>query len=87
MQMSANPYIHGIYKEFTMRKLRNGATLIEERTTPYGESVVLGYWEGHVAPWVTWRMDREGNTFWGSYHRTREAAAENLAKRAGENNT
>ena len=68
-----------------MQKLRNGALKVDERRTIRGETIVLAYREGGHCPWITWRMDGEGNTFWGCYFQTLAEAVKSLERRAGEN--
>lgn len=65
-----------------MEKLKNGAIAIDFRRTHDDELVVLAYWEGNVNPWVTWKVSREGDCYWGHYFRTLPEAALNLEKRA-----
>lgn len=53
------------FKYVAGAKLKNGATVIAYREKEKGDRVVLAMHED--APYVTWRMDTEGNTFWGHY--------------------
>ena len=45
-----------------MKKLKNGAEVLLHNKL---HGVVLAKW--HSDPYVTWKMDREGNTYWGHY--------------------
>lgn len=52
------------------KPLKNGATLVAVRHLTDQESVVLAIVEGG-SPYVTWRLSRrDGETYWGHYHRT-----------------
>lgn len=57
-------------------KLKNGATLLERRG-----DCVLAMYTGHHHPFVTWRIDQDGNTFLGHYFQSLEQAAANFAVR------
>lgn len=64
----------------TSTHLPNGAE-IKLRSIINNELVVLCYWEGRTAPWVTWRADLKGNASWGRYFREESAAIENYKER------
>ena len=61
--------------------LQNGAIVLEDYTAPDETGVVLAFWNRKVHPYVTWRTDKEGNTFLGHYFKTFEEAAFDLRKR------
>lgn len=65
-------------------KLKNGAEIVQTqiRKKDY-QQFVLAFWSGHSAPWVTWAMDGEGNTYWGHYFNSEDSARLDLAKRVG----
>lgn len=62
--------------------LLNGAEVISVLHFTNMESLVLCYWEGNPSPWVTWRADTQGYTYWGNYYKTADGAAEDFNKRA-----
>jgi hypothetical protein len=57
-------------------KLNNGAEIIEQR----GE-VVLARWNS-PHPFVTWRVDDEGNAYWGHYFKTELEARYSFERRS-----
>ena len=58
-------------------KLKNGADLIAK----YGD-IVLASWDGHTFPYVTWKVDSEGNAYWGRYFADYNAALMDFVNRA-----
>lgn len=58
--------------------LRNGARVLR-----FNESagLVLAEWPGRWTPFVTWRVDADGNAYWGNYHRELRDAETDFAKR------
>lgn len=60
-------------------RLANGAIPVMS----HGE-FVLAYWEPNVDhPWITWRVNERGHTFFGQYFDNYEAARDNFHERAG----
>lgn len=48
--------------------LRNGATVIASREKA-GETIVLAHWgRGAHYEYVTWKLDVDGNAYYGHYH-------------------
>lgn len=66
--------------QYTLRadgKLKNGATLIEQRG-----DIVLAKSNG-FHPYVTWTMDAHGNCHSGHYHKDLTKAVEEFDERTG----
>lgn len=63
-----------------MTTLKNGARVVEEYRNEQ-DHVVLAFWGGHGAPWVTWWCDKEGNAHWGRYFQTEAEARANFQER------
>lgn len=60
--------------------LRNGARVLQQE----GDVVLCEWDRGSHVDYVTWRVDQEGNAFWGHYARSlRVAAREFEARVAG----
>lgn len=64
-----------------MSKLKNGATIIDTNG-----QVVLANWQGHGRPFVTWRLDQQGNTFLGHYYASLIEAVVDFQERAAKYN-
>lgn len=48
--------------------LNNGAELLKTRKMNDGTYIVLAYWpSSEYHPWVTWRMSKDLECFWGHY--------------------
>jgi hypothetical protein len=62
-----------------MTQLKNGATVIES-TTIGKDTIVLAKTSGYH-PFVTWRVDAEGNAYWGHYFAHKEEAEEDFIDR------
>lgn len=63
--------------------LSNGAVVLDRHyTTERGWTVLCDY--GGVQPYVTWRLDQNGNAFWGHYFRELESAQEHFKKHTGQ---
>lgn len=60
--------------------LKNGSVLLAIKKI-LGGIIVLAKWEGHYHPYVTWRMDDEGNTYWGHYFAEYREAKNDFDKR------
>jgi hypothetical protein len=56
--------------------LVNGATVLEQRG-----NIVLCSWRGEF---VTWEVNDSGDAYWGHYHRTVTAAAEEFNERCAK---
>jgi hypothetical protein len=68
----------------TMNTLRNGAQVIAVYKSEMNDRrTVLAQWEG-PHPYVTWRLDDEGNTFLGHYFATLDEAVTDFKKRVQE---
>jgi hypothetical protein len=59
-----------------MRKLNNGAVVIEQKG-----DVVLARWD-RDGKYVTWKVDNEGNAYWGHYFTALSDAVADFNKRA-----
>lgn len=63
-------------------KLRNGAIVHAAKLYPAGGFVVMAdFGSEHVAKWVTWRSDDQGNCYWGHYFRSQQEAMADFLKR------
>ncbi len=65
-------------------KLQNGATVVLFKDNP--TSVVLAYWGNSdmnpgTHPWVTWRVDGRGDTYFGHYFADLAEAAMDFEQR------
>lgn len=66
------------------KTLNNGAKVLASRTLPDGSGrrvVLCRNPVSDVLPWVTWKVDKEGNAESGHYWRTREVAERDYAER------
>jgi len=61
------------FKVNAPKTLKNGAKVVDFRIYGSGEIIALCEWHGYH-PFVTWRLDQEGNAYWGHYFETLEAA-------------
>ena len=68
-------------REIMSKKLKNGA--IEVARIQIDDKIAVLADTSNVAgqPWATWRMDEEGNTFWGHYFDTRDEAVKDMLSR------
>lgn len=57
--------------------LKNGAEVIAR-----DGGIVLAHWAGTVHPWVTWKVDREDNAYWGRYFANYDTALLDFVNRA-----
>jgi hypothetical protein len=48
-------------------KLKNGAVVLHFLRRSEDKQIVLACWDGNHHRFVTWRLDKEGNTFLGHY--------------------
>ena len=62
------------------KKLKNGATEIA-RIEINGDIAVMAKRDDSYQPYVTWRMDNDGNCYWGHYFATHNEAAADLLER------
>lgn len=63
------------------RQLKNGATEIA-RIEIDGKIVVMAKRDdSSYEPFATWRMDEEGNTYWGHYFKTHNEAVASMLSR------
>ena len=58
-------------------KLKNGADLIEQR----GDVVLAKFRVGKCSSFATWKMDTEGNCYWGHYFDDIKAAVADFNQR------
>ena len=58
-------------------KLKNGAIQIERKG-----NTVLALWEGHHHPYVTWRINEQGDTYLGHYFEDVVEAVRDFDQRA-----
>ena len=61
-------------------KLKNGAVVLLMYANPE-ETIVLAYWVGNNMPYVTWRVDEDGYSFWGHYYKEYDEAKAGFDKR------
>lgn len=61
-----------------MTKLKNGASVIDR-----DGSVVLAKTTGHL-PYVTWRINEDGDCFWGNYFASLSAADADFRDRVSQ---
>lgn len=61
-------------------KLKNGADILQDLTTP-NYRLVLAKWTG-AHQYVTWRVDDDGNCYWGHYFDNEHRARADLYQRA-----
>ena len=56
-------------------QLKNGARVIRKhRSSVTGRKTVLAEWSDSIHPYVTWRMDEQGNLHFGHYFKTYDQA-------------
>lgn len=60
----------------TVNTLKNGATVLAKMS-----GVVLAKRDTEYQPYVTWMINRDGDTYWGHYFNTEEEAAMDWADR------
>lgn len=63
----------------TAATLPNGADILDRRTVGEGQVVLARYYGAQ--PFVTWRVDQDGNAYWGHYHRELVDAAQDFRTR------
>jgi hypothetical protein len=63
-----------------METLKNGATEIARLVTG-DKIVVLAKRDTDYEPYVTWRMDADGNCYWGHYFATHNEATADFISR------
>ena len=63
-------------------KLPNGATVVKTRSAPNGDHFVLATWGTTRQEWITWAVNRSGDTCNGNYFFDEQEGLEDLEKRA-----
>jgi hypothetical protein len=62
--------------------LKNGATVIQEKTTSdKNVALVLAFITNASYAYVTWKLDKDGNVYWGHYFRSLEEAQSDFNER------
>lgn len=76
-------FCHGRgHSDAEIKTLKNGATEIA-RIEINGKIVVMAKRDdSSYEPFATWRMDEEGNTYWGHYFKTHNEAVTDMLARA-----
>lgn len=64
----------------TANTLPNGAEILERNVF---HRIVYCYWHG-AQPYVTWKVDDEGNAFWGHYFANAEDGHKGFLKRVSD---
>lgn len=55
--------------------LKNGARVIESKQVTKDSWLAICYWENNPQPYVVWRLDNDGNAYWGDYYNYLDNAA------------
>ena len=79
----SNPKERDMKKFKAGDKLKNGAVILEH--DPATGSVLASWDKGNRTEYVTWRVDDDGNAYWGHYFDSVTDAADDFKKRAKKN--